>query len=142
MEYLTMKVADLKKELIKRNLSTIGNKNELIERLEQNDDTIKPDDDMLELSFKTLMGSYHTVFIKKDRTLQELLSELAKKLNTENNKIRLYHIIDSNNYSEIGDLVYTNGTIGKRMHDGMNNKTMDKLNIINGSMFEVSVKLF
>ncbi len=173
-----MKLIELKTELKNRNLSSTGNKIDLIKRLETNDKgiivkkktkidpkleskidklikleskieklkklesmTIK-DDSMLELTFRGMMGQYYNINIGKHNTFHQLREKVAEVVYAPISKIILYRIMCGENTTvEMGDIMYQNGSIGKKMTDDIDEEPLDKLNIKDSDIFNVTIRL-
>ena len=98
------------------------------------------DKSLLELSFKTLSGSWYTVHIKGDATLEELRKEVAKKTNTDRFVLyRLTHREDP--HISIGDIMYQDGTVHHMLANDDDEKQLNELGIINETMFFIAIRL-
>ncbi len=79
------------------------------------------DKSLLELLFKTLTGSWYTIFIHENATLKELRDEVAKKINTD--RFRLHQMTNLNNQNDEmglcmeGDIMYPNAIVHRLLSD-------------------------
>lgn len=96
------------------------------------------DKSLLELSFRTMIGTWYNVHIKSSATLKELKDELAKKLNTD--KFILYRITRGVQ-AQMGDMTYPDGTVHCMLSDDENEKQLSELGIINETFFSIHIKL-
>jgi SAP domain-containing protein/ubiquitin domain-containing protein len=99
--YLEMSYQELQAELKHRGLKASGKKNELIERLEQNDDDGYADEDRIReeeernadtvlFHIKTLMGSWHDVRVRDDQTLLNVKEVIEARTGIPIDQIRLF----------------------------------------------------
>ena len=88
------------------------------------------------------MGQFYTIMIKKENTFHELLENIADLVNAPVNKIILYRIMCQDGAQvEMGDMIYQNGTIGKKMSINTDDVPLEELNIMDRDMFNLFIKL-
>ena len=101
--YSSMNVSNLKVLLKERTLTVTGKKQDLIDRLEQSDRDRDRANGLITIQAKTLMGSYYTIKIHFDSTIQELCNIIIAK-HPVGKQIKLYttdrlnkiHYLDDN----------------------------------------------
>lgn len=135
---------ELKDMLKQRRQKTSGKKIDLIERLNADDNLKEEERDNLKeeernrfkVFIKTITGSFHTVYIAQDQTILDLKNKIDEIINCPINKQILYYLC--NEKQQIGDILYPDGTIGKKTKD---NQTLLSLGVNNESFFYLHAKL-
>lgn len=138
MDYQEYRVAELKTKLHDRNLPVSGTKNKLIERLINDDLKREEENGIITVTVKTLMGSYHTVKLKKTDTVLDLKEAIQDRLGVEPEQMRLWYLT-FNVELKLGDTIYPDGSIGVRLGD--DSATMQELGIQNDSFLDVRISL-
>jgi len=115
MDYSSKTLVELKKLSKDRSLSVNGKKIDLIHKLQENDIQIEEKAKRFKVFIKTLVGSYYTIYIDQSATILELKYKLRKKTGCVENKQILYFLC--NDGPSLDDIIYPDGTIGKRTND-------------------------
>lgn len=97
----------------------------------------KSEKDELLLFIKTLMGSIYEVRIKRNATVYELKEKISEKVPHASIDKQVLRYITYGEV-ELGDSMYPDGTIGKKLYD---NNTLDSYNILSESTIDLFIRL-
>lgn len=136
MDYSTKTIKELKELLKQRGQKTTGKKIDLIFRLKDDDNINEQEKNRFKVFVRTLSGSIYTIYIDQCKTISELKYKIGEKIGCPTNKQILYFLC--NEEQQLGDILYPNGTIGKKTKD---DQILSSLGVNNESFFHLHVKL-
>lgn len=135
-DYSKKSFTELKQLLRDRGMESTGKKVDLIQRLQDKDIKDAENAKRSKVFVKTLVGSCYTIYIDSSNTILELKKLIEEKNGCPPAKQLLYFLCyDKPN---MGDMMYPNGTTGKRTND---EDTLSSLGAHNESFFNLEIRL-
>lgn len=141
-QYSSQSYAQLKQLCRERDLENKGKKVDLVDRLKKYDAKLETDRKRFKVYIKTMMGSCYTIYIEKTATVLELKQAFYDQQGVvppQKQRLLLIRYPSFQDVStNIGDVSYPDGTIGKMTRD---TETLDTIGATNESFFNLSIRL-